>query len=258
MRIVRQSVPITSFDEWASHAPPKGGDRQWADGRSAKELARAWCGPGGPAVPEEVATALRSHPDLAGLRIVEMTPEARVRFDKRRGEPRNADLAGTAEHRDGLAVVHVEGKADETFGQSVRDVRAAAQAIREGNKSTGAPERVHDLLTSLLPPGTDADSLRYQLLTAVAATLADARDRAATVAVLVIHEFVTDRTRDDRHRDNANDLDSFVSAISGGSFSRLPAGTAVGPIRVPGTPLIDAPVALYLVKAERRTRSPAS
>src|SRR5689334_3010058 len=147
MRLVRGSRPITSVDDWATLAPPKS-TGHWVDGRSAKELARAWCGTNGPKVPDEVIAAFRSHPDLAALRIVEMTPEARVRFDKRRGEPRNADLAGIAEDGAGKAVVHVEGKADETFGQCVRDVREAAEAILASGKATGAVDRVRDMVAA--------------------------------------------------------------------------------------------------------------
>jgi hypothetical protein len=33
---------IASMWSWFASAPPKGGERQWKDGRSAKELARAW------------------------------------------------------------------------------------------------------------------------------------------------------------------------------------------------------------------------
>ena len=34
---------ITSVETWRAHAAPKGGDVQWVEGRSAKELAKAWC-----------------------------------------------------------------------------------------------------------------------------------------------------------------------------------------------------------------------
>jgi hypothetical protein len=260
MRLVSGSQPIDSLADWRQYAPPKGGDRHWVAGRSAMELANAWCGGAGPVVPDEVAAALRSHPDLATLRIVELTPEARVRFDKRRGEPRNADLAGFAEDDEGSVVVHVEGKADETFGQRVRDVRESAQAIVASGKATGAVDRVADLLVALVPVGSQAsaEGLRYQLLTATAATLADAERRQARRAVLIVHEFVTDQTSDDLHRANAADLDAFVSVISDGAFTRLAAGTVIGPITVPGAPLIESPVPLYIAKAVRHLRAPSA
>jgi hypothetical protein len=252
MRLVRDSKPIASLDDWATHAPPKSAGH-WVDGRSAKELARAWCGAGGPAVPDEVAAALRSHPDLASLRIVELTPEARIRFDKRRGEPRNADLAGIAEDGDGKAVIHVEGKADETFGQRVQDVRESAEAIVATGATTGAADRVHDLVAALVPPASEASAgtLRYQLMTATAAALADARERGARKAVLIVHEFVSEKTTREKQAANAADLDAFVRVISAGSYALVGSGEAIGPIQVPGGPLIENPVPLYIAKAVR-------
>ena len=49
--------PITTLDDWAAAVPPK----QWKEGRSARELARAWC-PAGTAVsePEEFSALLNS------------------------------------------------------------------------------------------------------------------------------------------------------------------------------------------------------
>ena len=38
---------ITTVDEWLEWAGPLGGEKQWADGRSAKEVAKAWCRPDG-------------------------------------------------------------------------------------------------------------------------------------------------------------------------------------------------------------------
>lgn len=259
MRLV---VPINSFNDWAKLAPPKSADH-WLDGRSAMELARAWCDDGGPVVPDEVAMALRSHRDLAGLRITEMTPEAKIRFDRRRGEPRNADLAGIAGDGDGISVVHVEGKADETFGDPVAKVLAEGNARRDRGESTGAPERVADLLEALIAGGAGrasiaVGSLRYQLLTATAAVLADAERRRARKAVLVVHEFVTHRTNDTLHQANAADLDTFVEAISRGAYLNLASGSAIGPIEVPGKPLLETAVPLYLVKAVRQVQRTAA
>jgi len=37
---------ILSVEDWRTYAPPKRGDVQWKDGRSAMELAKAWFGGG--------------------------------------------------------------------------------------------------------------------------------------------------------------------------------------------------------------------
>jgi len=46
--------PIRSIDDWFNLAPPKKGRKQWKDGRSAKELAKAWFRTGRAKVPEEL------------------------------------------------------------------------------------------------------------------------------------------------------------------------------------------------------------
>ena len=59
--------PIRSVEDWFRFAPPKRGAEQWRDGRSAKELARAWfrCPEASP--PAELNRLLRI--DAAASRI---------------------------------------------------------------------------------------------------------------------------------------------------------------------------------------------
>jgi hypothetical protein len=42
MRVHKDDLPIVSIDDWKRLAPPKA-DYQWVQGRSAHELAQAWC-----------------------------------------------------------------------------------------------------------------------------------------------------------------------------------------------------------------------
>ena len=53
---------ITSVDDWKEFAPPKRG-YQWAEGRSAFELARAWCGTGTPSMPDDLRALFDSRDD---------------------------------------------------------------------------------------------------------------------------------------------------------------------------------------------------
>ena len=117
-----------------------------------------------------------------------------------------------------------------------------------------------DLATSLLPPPRRGlpplRLLRYQLLTAVAGSLAWARQREAPRAVLVIHEFHTSQTSARKLQGNALDLDLFVTRLTAGTVRGLAVGSLVGPIRVPGDPLFDKPADLYLGKIVRRVSPP--
>jgi Domain of unknown function (DUF6946) len=100
-------------------------------GRSAMELERAWCPEDrGATVPPEIAALLNSHPDFGGSVIQELEPEVLLQFDEIPSEPSNADLAGTGTGPSASFALTVEGKADEPFGDLVREeLHRAAQRI---------------------------------------------------------------------------------------------------------------------------------
>jgi hypothetical protein len=75
----------------------------------------------------------------------------------------------------------------------------------------------------------------------------------AARAVFAIHEFVTDQTSDDKHAQNASDLNQFLERLTDGAISNLPQRTLVGPVRVSGNARMPC-VPLYIGKAVRNTR----
>ena len=260
MRITKNGQLIQSVEDWFRYAPPKGGADQWRDGRSAKEFARAWVESGSVSVPDELVALLSSHPDTQSAVLENGEPEARLAFDKRVGEVRNADLAVRAVSGSAPLALTIEAKADEPFDQLVPDTLAdALDRILERGRGGGV-DRVRDLATSLLnPPARGLPPLRllrYQLLTAVAGSLAWARQLEAPRAVLVIHEFQTSQTSTGELQRNAQDLDLFVTRLTAGTLRGLAVGSLVGPIRVPGDPLFDKPADLYLGKIVRRVSPP--
>lgn len=260
MRITKNGQLIQSVEDWFRYAPPKDGADQWRDGRSAKEFARAWVESGSVSVPDELVALLSSHPDTQSAVLENGEPEARLAFDKRVGEVRNADLAVRAVSGSAPLALTIEAKADEPFDQLVPDTLAdALDRIVERGRGGGI-DRVRDLATSLLPPPARGlpplRLLRYQLLTAVAGSLAWARQLQAPRAVLVIYEFHTSQTSTRNLQRNAQDLDFFVTRLTAGALRALAVGSLVGPIRVPGDPLFDKPADLYLGKIVRRVSPP--
>jgi hypothetical protein len=113
------------------------------------------------------------------------------------------------------------------------------------------------LSTALLPPWRSGlahlGDLRYQLLTGIAGTLAWAREIGATRAGFAVHAFVTDHSRDDKHAQNASDLNRFLERLSDGVIPTLSAGVLAGPLRVPGDKRIPS-LPLYVGKAVHTTR----
>lgn len=74
---------------------------------------------------------------------------------------------------------------------------------------------------------------------------------------MLVQEFVTDRTSDEKHRANGRDLDRFVSRLSGEAVRAVEAGQICGPFEVPGGALLNDPPPLFVGKAVRDLRSGA-
>jgi hypothetical protein len=259
--ITRHRKSIVDLDSWFSLAPPKGGRDHWDDGRSAKELARAWCEDGAPAVPFEIQQLLESHSAFRHAVLEHCHPEHRVRIDSFPGEPRNADLNIQGHVGADRIVISVEGKADESFGSTVRATLAAADRRSKRGLTSNGKARVESLLMALFGESISANDvyleLPYQLLTATAGTLAFAKESAADTALLVVHEFVGGRrsngkqaTKSTNLERNAKTLDKFVTQLLRTDTVVVP-GRMVGPVAVPGNEFIPANVEFFIGKARR-------
>jgi hypothetical protein len=201
---------IRTSDDWMRLAGPVSADHI-ADGRSAVEMRRAWMD--GDAVQRvtELLAGPGGHPGVALERgIVEkLTP-----FDDNPRGPRHHDLLVIASAPTGPIVIGVEGKADETFGAALGHHVARA---RKGSSASGTPQRVDQLTSAFLGTTLAEDpslaTIPYQLLSALAGTMVDARKQDAVEAVVLVHEFRTTKTADRRHAANAAALDAFVARM---------------------------------------------
>jgi hypothetical protein len=77
MRIEKDGKPIRTVQDWREQAPPKS-KHQWVEGRSAYELAHAWCGLGKPAMPEALRLLLDSREETRGFVPELAFPEHRI------------------------------------------------------------------------------------------------------------------------------------------------------------------------------------
>jgi hypothetical protein len=258
MSLSKRGIALSSLETWETLAGPKGSN-QWVDGRSAKELARAWLEGDGKKLPVEVESLLANHKDFGPVRSWSAEPEAKLRFDTFAGEPRNSDLAVHAEDRHGSFLIAVEGKADEPFGETVSEARAAAVRRHLENSRSNGVARIEQLAAAMLAPEKMGDvplgGIRYQLLTACAGALCEAERSKYTRALMLVHEFVTDKTSDDNHTRNAMDLNAFVSRLSHGSATAVSDGKIEGPFAVPGAPILRTKVALFIGKVRRNLRT---
>jgi hypothetical protein len=222
---------IRSLDAWEMLAGPVSA-KHWKVDRSARELARAWIENGACA---HVEGLLSAHPDLAPVTLEEATAEKRTRFDDIPHGPRNHDLLVLGSAAPGRIVVGVEGKADETFGETLARYRD-----RERSPASRATERLEKLTRTFfgrtLAEDGSLETVRYQLRSALAGTLADARSQDAAAAILLVHEFRTAATERKKHEANAQDLDRFLGALRGEAPARANSsrGWVVGPWTIKG------------------------
>ena len=257
MSIFKNGVALDSLEAWEARAGPKSPD-QWVDGRSAKETARAWLEAGAGNLPREVASVLEAHPDFGPLEIWEAEPEAKLPFDKFPGEPRNCDLVIFGQDRMGSVLIAVEAKADEPFSETIGDTLAAALERKLKSSASNGIARVEHLASALFGPRRKGEpslkKIRYQLLTACAGALCEAQRRDCNRALMLVQEFVTTKTNDRKHVQNATDLNTFIKRISHGSVEALRAGEIVGPFEVPGMPLLSESPLLFVGKVSRNLR----
>lgn len=220
MKIAKENNTIETLEEWFLHAPPKKGEKQWVDGRSAKEMAREWLiGKS----PQRLLDLLR--PVFGSVTLESAEPECNVSFDEFSG-PRQCDLAIQASNDQGRIVVHIEGKADEAFGSltgKAYDAAVAANALRVGKSQSAVPRRL-ELLSERLFGRTLDDAvrgLRYQLLYSAAAAMADAAEQKAIAAVVVVQELHSPELDSRKLRQNAEDWASFLRMFRGIDEKRL-------------------------------------
>jgi len=209
-------------------------------------------------MPREVTEALTAHGAFRHVDQWAAEPEAKLRFDDLRGEPRNSDLLVDAHDSLGAFLVAVEAKADEPFSETVADALAAALERRLQNSRTNGITRIEQLATALLGPQRRGDpalkDIRYQLLTACAGVLCEAERRGMDRAVLLVHEFFTDKTVDQKHAANARDLDRFLVRLSHGAVQSAEPGRLYGPFAASGPPLFSTKVKLFIGKVTRSLR----
>ena len=246
MQIAKGNEKIETIEDWFLHAPPEKGEKQWVDGRSAKEMARSWLGGESR---QRLLDLLR--PVFGSVTLESAEPECNVPFDKFSG-PRQCDLVIQATSAQGGIVVHVEGKADEPFGAltgEAYDAAATANALRVGKRLSAIPLRIEGLSESLFGRNLDdaVRGLRYQLLYSAAAAFADAAERKSIAAVFVVQELHSPKLASRKLRQNADDWVAFLRmfpAIDEQHAKLLDA--LIGPVTSVRTHWSDVP--LYFAK----------
>jgi hypothetical protein len=215
----RSGHPIQTLTQWQLHASTKG---KWADGFSAKELARLWLGGQGPAA---VQAALE--PVLPGLTFNEAVAEAQIAFDDYAGGVRNHDVLAFGTAQVGEVVVGVEGKVNESLDATLERKHEQATKRKEQGENSNLDKRVDELLDVIVgrPYDSPLAGLRYQLLSAIAGTAAAAGSSTRAAAV-VVHLIKSSHANAKKFAETHQAVDDFCSALGLDAAVR-PAGPLV-------------------------------
>lgn len=242
---------INSINEWKDICPPEGGEKQWKDGRSAKELAKEWIKNKG----KYLETLLDSYEEFKGINFTMASPEYESKFDDYRGKGRQHDLLVLAEDKKGEVLISIEAKADEPFGKIIKDHYLNSIVDRINGVSTKAPDRIENLLSNIFGKniGIAVFNLRYQLLYAIAGTIAEAKRRNIKRAIFVVNTFCSQDNKNfnhDKHLRNMNDLDQFIRYLSNNSIDNISNNAIIGPFNTMDNKYLSSKIDLYILKIE--------
>jgi hypothetical protein len=217
-------TPITSYHNWTR--PKK--DYQWKTGRSAMELAKSWFRNNHPEPPDELLSLLNSNTRLKNIQFTKGIPELVTPLPER-GEGRNHDLSLIGCTDKEQITVTIEAKADEPYGNNtILEYWNKALNCRKKGISTRVPERIEKLLCMVDFDATVSDSnwrhTRNQLLTAVCGTILQAQIEGSSLAVLVVHEFITDAIDKNKQLQNHIELENVLCVLSAGSVNGVESG----------------------------------
>ena len=214
---------IRSLCEWYDRCPPKAKFKHWKDGRSAKETAKHWLH----TIPQSFKELLKTHQ----LKYILCSPEYESKFDSYRNG-RNHDLLLIAKDKENKKVViAIESKVDEPFGDTVEKTNKAAEKKKLENDLSKASERIADLRKDIFGEENDnQEKLMYQLLTAVAGTIAEAKKQGANTAFFFVQTFV--EKENTNHINNKIELNNFLSVFTKSEYNKIENNEVLGPFRI--------------------------
>jgi hypothetical protein len=152
-------------------------EAHWKAGYSAQELAVAWAGAGN-SFPPRVRAVLDTAPEYVGADLIDGFFEREVELGTA-GRNSQTDLMIIAGLREQLAVIAVEGKAEESF----------ATRVSEWNTKPTKQRRLDHLCHTLHLDPENVGDLRYQLFHRAASSIYEAKRYRCKHALMLVHSF---------------------------------------------------------------------
>jgi len=188
--------------------PRLGKPTHWKPGRSAHSLATSWARANG--FPRRVASVLAGDHDYRNARFIAGIFERQTGL-RSEGNPSQTDLLVLAAVDGSLAVIGVEGKVDEPFGESVDTW---------DDRSPGKTRRLAGLCQTLAIDPANCRALRYQLLHRCAAAIYEAQNFCGRQALMLVHSFSPAHACFDDFRDFSHAIGMPVDEPDGLSGAR--------------------------------------
>lgn len=236
---------IETIHEWFCKCPPKGKDKHWKDGRSAKETAKHWVH----TIPQPFLEILKDKHFSYRL----CSPEYVTKFDAYKGEGRNHDLLIIAKDQENNEVViSIESKADEPFDDTVEKRIETAKKAKDKNIDSKALERINELRQALFGEvNNNQEKLMYQLLTTVAGAIAEAKSKGAQTAFFLVQTFVSDEINTEKHKKNQDNLDEFIRVFTKDKHTKIENNCLLGPFTIAGNnDFLSSKIDLWIGKYE--------
>lgn len=174
--IRRLSLPMRKAEDVIPYLGKPG---HWKQGRSAKSLADIWFQAND--VPPAVRRMLHQSDEFLNCELVDAWLERSTNLDDGRSTHSQTDLLAVLGLKDGLAILGIEAKVDESFGPLV------SEWLRDD--SIGKRARLARLLSTLGIDEADAAPLRYQLLHRTVAAIIEAKRYRSNHAVMLVQSF---------------------------------------------------------------------
>lgn len=159
--------------------PHLGKPSHWKQGRSAKSLADIWFLAND--IPPAVRRVLYQSDAFLDCELVDAWLERSTNLGDGRSTHSQTDLLAVLGLRDGLAILGIEAKVDESFGPLV------SEWLRDD--SAGKRARLARLLSTLGIAEADATALRYQLIHRTVAAIIEAKRYRSNRAVMIVQSF---------------------------------------------------------------------
>jgi hypothetical protein len=208
--IARLHLPLVEPEDVVRHLGHQ--ERHWKAGRSAHALTQVWAKENG--LPRSIRSILQAHPTFMSAELIDGFLERQVDLGST-GRPSQTDLLAIIGLETRIAVVSIEGKAGEPFGELV-------EKWRDGSDSKN--NRLDALCQTLGISSEKVGALRYQLLHRTASAIYEAKRYRTDLAAMLVHNFA-------KGQSGYSDFCAFAGALGA---KETKAGILLGPFACDG------------------------